>query len=128
MATLYNVNKNFFGINSFGTNFTNQSYVVTLAANSNTTLAVPLSAVVGMAPAQTTNNTFIAIFHYAVTTPIDVYVALNTAATAPSSGTFALTQSVLNPTGKVCKAGDVLNFLCVAGGNVTVEFFSTQDN
>ena len=128
MATLYNVNKNFQGINSFGTNFCNESYSATLAANTDTTLAVPKDAVIGMAPAQTTNNTFIAVFHYEQTTPVDVYVALNTAAAAPAGGSFASTASVLNPTGKVCKAGDVLHFLCVAGGNVTVEFFSTQEN
>jgi hypothetical protein len=128
MATLYQVNKNFQGINSFGTNFCSETFVSTLAANTNTTLHVPLNAVMGMAPAQTANNTFIAVFHYEKSTPVDVYVSLNAAATAPTSGTFTATTSVLNPTGKVCKSGDVLNFLCVAGGNVSVEFFSTQEN
>lgn len=128
ISTLYQVNKNFQGINSFGTNFSVQCYAVELSATTDTTIAVPLNAVVGMAPAQTTNNTFIAVFHYAVTTPFDVYVALNTTASAPSTHSFALTQSVLNPTGKVCKAGDVLHFYSPTGGNVTVEFFSTQEN
>ena len=41
MATLYNVNKNFQGINSFGTNFCDESYSATLAANTDTSLTVP---------------------------------------------------------------------------------------
>jgi hypothetical protein len=127
MATLYNVNKNFQGINSFGTNFCDESYSATLAANTDTSLTVPSNSAMGFAGAQT-NPTFLAVFHYAVTTPVDVYVALNTAAAAPAGGSFAATASVLNPTAKVVKAGDVIHFKCVAGGVVTVEFFSTQEN
>lgn len=126
MATLYNVNKNFQGINSFGSLFSSESFSATLAANTDTSLTVPLDAVIGMAPATKTNNTFLAIFHYA--SNADVFVALNTAAAAPAAGSFGATASVLNPTAKAVKGGDVIHFKCVAGCVVTVEFFSTQEN
>ena len=125
MATFYNVNKTFQGVNGYGTQFSNETYSCTLAANTNTTLTVPTDLAMGMAPA-TTKGTFIAVFHYAYGS--NVYVANNVAAAAPAGGSFAVTGSVLNPTAKTVKVGDVLNFLCVAGAVVVVEFFSTQEN
>lgn len=126
MPTLYNVNNTFKGVNSFGTQFCSTSYSSTLAANTDTSLDVPGSAVVGMAPAQQVHDTWLAVFHYAY--GANVYVALNTAAAAPVGAPFGATASVLNPSAKVVKAGDVIHFLCVAGCVVTVELFSTQAN
>lgn len=126
MATLYNVNRNFQGVNGFGSLFCSECRSCTLSANTDTTLTVPSDAVMGMAPATTTNNTFLAVFHYAAGS--DVYVALNTGASAPAGNSFAATASVLNPNAKAVKAGDVIHFKCVAGAAVTVEFFSTQEN
>jgi len=126
MPTLYNVNKTFQGINSFGTGFCLDSFSCTLSANTDTSLTVPGAAVMGMAPADQAHNTFLAVFHYA--SNADIYVALNTAAAAPAGNTFASTASVLNPTAKTVRTGDVIHFKCVAGAAVTVELFSTQEN
>ena len=126
MTTLYNIQDTFHGVNSFGTSFCDDTYSATLAANTDTAIAVPLTLSLGMAPATTSHNTYIAVFHYAPNAA--VYVANNTAAAAPVGGAFALTSSVLNPTAKKVKAGDTLHFLCVAGCVVIVEFFATQEN
>lgn len=116
----YNVSGKLKAVNGYGQKFGNNTFTCTLAANTNTTLAVPLTS--GMGAINSTDKSFwLAIFTYDPDSK--VYAANNTAATAPSSGAFASTKSVLNPQAKIVMAGDTLNFLCVAGCNMTVEFY-----
>lgn len=126
MATLYQVNKNFQGVNGFGTPFCSQIYTAALTANTDISLTVPTNAAMGMAPAQTTNNTFIVVFSYAPSAK--VWVSVNGTPAVPAAGTFGASTSELNPPAKICKAGDTIHMLCVAGADVSAAFYSTQEN
>ena len=126
MATLYNINKNLYGWNGFASPFCDTIFSSALAANTDTSIAVPLNASPGMAPAQQVNNTFLAVFSYQSGSV--VYVAKNVAAAAPAGAPFAASHSEINPPAKIVKAGDTIHMLCVAGCDVTIAFYSTQSN
>lgn len=126
MTTFYNINKTFQGVNGYGSPFCDQAFSSALAANTDTTLVVPATSAMGMAPSTNAANTFLAVFTFPPTA--EVWVANNHAATAPAGAPFGATNSVMNPKAKTVKTGDTLHFLCVAGADVSVEFFSTQAN
>jgi hypothetical protein len=124
MTTNYNVDKFVQGVNGFGSPFCTQIFTATLAANTDTAIAVPLTAAVGM-PAATRNNKFLAVFSYAKA--VDFWVANNAAAAAPAGAAFAASPSELNPPAKYCKAGDTIHCLSVAGGSMSVAFYAILD-
>lgn len=122
MAVVKNWNSNV-GIgcqNDFGAQFSNTNYSATLAANTATALTVPSGS--GIGKANDTNAKFLAIFGYAA--GVTVFVANNGTAAKPASGSFAATTSVINPACREVKAGDVLSFLSVAGGDITVALYA----
>jgi len=86
----------------------------TLVVNTNTTFTVPD---LGNASAAK-----LVIFSY--TPGVDVYVALNNAASSPSSSSFSQTNSDHLPPGWMLNTGDVINVLTdnPEGASVTVRF------
>lgn len=126
MTTTYIINKTFQGVNGFGSPFCDQTYTATLAANTDTSLIVPGTVAMGIAPATNAANTFLVVFTYKP--DAEVWVNKNGTAAVPAGAAFATPASVLNPIAKTVKTGDVLHFLCVAGTDVCVEFYSTQSN
>jgi len=126
MTTLYNVNRNAQGVNGYGTPFCTDIYSAALTANTDRAVTVPSKAAIGMASSGSVNNTFLAVFSYAPAAK--VWVALNQTAVVPAAGTFGAVGSELNPPAKSVKGGDVIHMLCVAGADVSVAFYSTQEN
>lgn len=126
MTTFYNINKVFQGVNGYGTPFCDSTYTATLAANTDTSLVVPGVIAMGIAPATNAANTFLAVFTYK--SGAEVWVNKGATAAVPAGAAFVTPASVLNPIAKTVKTGDVLHFLCVAGTDVCVEFYSTQAN
>lgn len=124
MTTQYNINADTRGVNGFGLPFCDTVYSAKLAATTNTTLIVPGTLSLGMAPASQTNR-FVAVFSYDPSA--SVFVAVNGTAAIPAGAGFAATTSELNPTAKKVKAGDTLNFFSSGTPNVTVAFYSVQE-
>ncbi len=127
-VTQYNMDKWHQGVNGFGLPFCSNVYSVTLGAASDTTVAVPLTSVMGNITA-TTNNKFMAIF--STDNAADVYVALNATAAVPVGNTFAATTSELIPRNtywaKVVQAGDVIHVISPGTPSVTVAFYAIQE-
>jgi len=127
-VTQYNMDKFHRGVNGFGLPFCTTVYSATLVANADTTVAVPLTSVMGNATA-TTYNKFMAIF--SCDNAADVFVALNGTAAAPAGGTFAASTSELIPRNtywaKVVKAGDVIHVKSPGTPSVTVAFYAIQE-
>lgn len=128
MTTNYNVDWNKKGVNGFGSEFSDQVYSTKLEANTEITLAVPLTAAVG-AIAAPQKNKFLAII--SVDSSDNVFVALNATAAVPAGATFAASKSPLIPGSTLyCKsveAGDVLHFISPGTPAVTVEFYAIQE-
>lgn len=128
--TQYNIYSYVKGVNGYGLPFSNTAFSATLAANTDTTLAVPLGAAAG-APAAVAFNKFIVQLKYSKDSggaAGDVWVSVNGTAAVPAGATFASTTSILNPTAKTVKAGDVLHFISAdTGVSVSAEFFAVQE-
>ena len=125
MTTLYNISSTINGVNGFGSPFSDTIYTATLAAATATALTVPSKAAIGMGSATSVKNTYLAVFSYAPAAK--VWVANNGTAAVPGGAAFAASTSELNPPSKKVKAGDVLSFICTAGADVSVAFYSTQE-
>lgn len=121
----YYINESLQGVNGFGSPFCPNVFTSTLAAATNTTLAVPNKTAIGMGVA-TTINTYLAVFSYAP--GAKVWVAVNATAAVPAGAAFAASSSELNPPAKTVKATDVINMICTAGADVSVAFYPTQGN
>lgn len=105
------------GYNGFGLQFSDTKYSASIAQNTDTTLTIGGSAVMGAAAA-TTYNKYIAIFSYEA--GAQVWVANNATAGVPGGATFASTSSELNPAAREVKAGDVLHFFTADASGATV--------
>lgn len=115
------------GVNGWGQPFCSQIFTANLAAATDTTLAVPLTAAVG-APAAVSFNKFLAVF--SVPAASQVWVAVNATAAVPAGAPFAAsTSELINPIAscKYCKAGDVLHFFSTAGSVISVAFYAIQE-
>ncbi len=127
-VTQYNMDKFLQGVNGFGLPFCSNVYSATLVANADTTLAVPLTSVMGNFTA-TVNNKFMAIF--SCDNAADVFVALNGTAAAPVAGTFGATTSELIPRNtywaKVVEAGDVIHVKSPGTPSMTIAFYAIQE-
>lgn len=115
----YNVSGFFRGFSDLGLPFS-KVFNATLAAATDTSLTVPVVSGMGAINSQTQPK-MLALFSYQ--SGADVWVALNTAASAPAGAAFADASSVLNPKYKVVQAGDVIHAKCTAGCSMSVEFF-----
>lgn len=104
------------GYNGFGLPFSDTNYSATITTGTATSLTVPGNSVC---------TVFLAIFSF--TPGGSVYVANNETAAIPAGGSFASTTSVLNPTARVCNAGDVLSFITAdTSDDVQVSFYGLQ--
>lgn len=126
MTTQYNVNTQVQGVNGYGTPFCDTVYTASIAAATATALTVPTTIAMGIPSATSVHNTFLAVFTYAPASK--VWVANNHTAAVPAGAAFAASNSELNPSAKKVKAGDVLSFICTAGADVSVAFYSTNEN
>lgn len=124
MTTNYVIDKNKGGVNGFGLPFSDTIYSATLVANTDTAVAVPKTAAIGM-PTATSYNKFMAVFSYS--SSANVYVALNATAAIPAGNTFAATTSELNPSAKMVKAGDIIHFISNSTPSITVAFYAIQE-
>jgi hypothetical protein len=122
MTTKFVMSRDINGYNGFGLKLTDTAYSATLLASTDTTLTVPSTIGLGQqGPA--TKAESIAII---VADPgTSVWVAVNTAASAPVGNTFASTSSQLNPGAIDVFGGDVLHLYTTGTGvNVSVRFYS----
>jgi len=123
--TLYNVDTIIQGVNGFGTQFPVHKYSATLAASTDTTLAVPDSSAIGAINATKTPR-FLAVFSYH--SGRNVWVSINATAAVPAGGTFAAVSSELNPSAKVVKATDTIHAICAtAATDVGVTFYALPE-
>lgn len=128
MTTNYNVDRNKNGVNGYLLPFCDQIFSATLAAATDTLIAVPLTAAMG-APTATTNNKFAAVI--SCDNAADVFIALNGVAAVPAGVGFAATTSELIPRNqlycKTVKAGDTIHFISPGTPSVTVAFYAIQE-
>jgi hypothetical protein len=135
MTTNYNADRTRNGVNGWSRQFSDTVYSAILGANTDTSVAVPLTAAMG-APTAYSKNKFYAIITCTptITGSNDTFVNLNAAAVkpvAPAAGpVLNLALSIMIPDDGLCmlvKSGDVLHFLSNGTPNVVVEFFAVQE-
>ncbi len=128
MATVteYNIDKFHRGVNGFGLPFCGNVFSTTLAANTEATVAVPLTSVMGNITA-TVKNKFMAI----LTCDGAVFACINATAAKPVGNTLAATTSAMVPAncpwGRVVKSGDVIHVISGGTPNLTIEFYAIQE-
>jgi hypothetical protein len=116
-SSMFNLNEDNRGQNSFGLDFAFDNFSATLVANTAESVTVPSNF-----------EYWEAIFSY-TTNGADVWVANNATAAVPAGATFASTTSQLNPIARRVKAGDVLSFITGnPSANVNVSFYAYQNN
>jgi hypothetical protein len=127
MTTIYNLDKNISGVNGFGLPACDTIYTATLVAITDTAVAVPLTAGIGL-PSQT-NNKWIAVMQYVRHTADDaVWFAKNAVAAVPAGGNFALSTSEIEPPAKYVQSGDVLHFYCAGVADISVSFYALVES
>lgn len=127
--TQYKLQKDVAGYNGFGLQFSNTKFSASLAASTDTTLAVPLGS--SMGTALNTVNKFLAVVQ--VEANASVWCALNETAAVPAGASFAATDSELiigsEYYAREVKAGDTLHFLApVADTDISVMFYAMPAN
>lgn len=124
MATPYVTRVNDNVNNGFSLQFSNSSFDTTLAANTEQTLAVPLSS--GLGAASSSKNRFVAIFK--VQDGKTVWVANNATATVAGLAFDATaSQMIISGDGRDVAAGDVLHFITAdTTAIVGVSFYSVN--
>ena len=122
MSTKFNMIRDINGFNGFGLIFTDTAYSATLTTATNTTLTVPANMGMGGNGISTISQ-WIAIFSF--TPGSSVWVSDSAAVAAvPVGASFAATNSELNPSARLVKGGDVLNFITAGTGvDVSVMFY-----
>lgn len=125
MTTLYKIQNDIAGYNGFGLPVSDTKFTASLAATTDTTLAVPNGTAMGMPLNQV--NRFLAII--SVESGGNVYFAVNAAAAVPAGATFAASTSELIVGGQYFArevlATDVLHFFtATAGTDVSVTFYA----
>lgn len=135
MTTNYNADRTRNGVNGWSRQFSDTVYSAIIAANTNSTIAVPLTAAMG-APTATTNNKFYALIDCtnAELALFDTFVSLNAAAVLPIAPAVGVilnkVHSIRLPEQGLCmlvKGGDVLNFISGGTPNVVVQFYAVQE-
>ena len=102
MATKFLMTRDINGYNGFGVPFSDTNFQVVLTSMVHRTITVPLSP-------YPEYDDWIALFSFDPGSR--VWVANNTVATVPAVGPFVLTASQLNPSGRFCEGGDVIDFV-----------------
>lgn len=121
MATPFSMSRDINGYNGFGLAFCLDKYSADLAQNTDTSLVVPTSGMLGNVANNV--NKYIAIFSYEP--GASVWVALNATAADPAGAGFAATTSELNPAARMVSAGDTLHFFTSnTSAQVGVTFYS----
>jgi hypothetical protein len=135
MTTNYNVNKSTGSVNGWSRQFSDTVFSALLAAATNSTIAVPLTAATGAITAPV-NNKFYAIINCTQSDVAldDTFVSLNAAAVLPIAPAVGVVlnsvHSIIIPPAGLCmtvKSGDVLNFISGGTPNVVVEFYAIQE-
>lgn len=132
MTTQYKLQKDVAGYNGFGLQFSDQKYSATLTINTDTTLAVPLTAARGAA-LDSVNKFLMIVDCYNATGEGEVWVANNATAAKPAGATFGAISSDLVVQNKYyareVKAGDTVHFISTAAGtDVGVIFYALPAN
>lgn len=109
--TKLNFGRDINGFNAYAPSFSNVNFSATLAATTQQSLTVPSSS-----------KSWVAVFSWSAGT--DPWVAVNTNATSPVGSTFANTNSQLNPSSRTVNAGDIINIISKAGGDVGVSLYA----
>ena len=135
MTTNYNADRTRNATNGWSRQFSDTIFSVLLAANTDSTCAVPLTSAMG-APCATSLNKFYVLINCtpAVSPTTDTYVALKTAAVKPVVAAVGVVlnavTSILIPPEGLCflvKSGDVLHFISNTANNVVVQFYAVQE-
>lgn len=135
MTTNYNADRTRNGVNGWSRQFSDTVYSAVIAANTDTSVKVPLTAAMG-APTAYSNNKFYALITCSPAESIsnDTFVNLNAAAVkpvAPAAGPILnAVTSIMIPIQGLCmlvKSGDTLHFLSNGTPNITVEFYAVQE-
>lgn len=128
MTTIYNIDSVTKGVNGFGLPFCDTTFTATLKANTDTTVAVPISSGMGM-PAANVKNKWIAVI--TSDNSSNVFYAVNAVAAVPAGVNFAASTSELLPpislVGKFCKTGDTLHFISAGTPAISVAFYAILD-
>ena len=135
MTTNYNADRSRNAVNGWTRQFSDTVFSAVIVANTNSTIAVPLTAATGAITAPV-NNKFYAIINCTPAELLthDTFVALNTAAILPIAPAVGVilnpVHSILIPECGLCmtvKSGDVLNFISAGTPNIVVEFYAIQE-
>lgn len=128
MTTTYNLDKNISGVNGFGLPCCDTIFTANIAAATDTSIAVPLTAGIGL-PSQT-NNKWIAVMQYVRGTATDgVWFAKNATAAVPNvDHAFHASTSELEPPAKYVQSGDVLHFICAGTADISVAFYALVES
>jgi hypothetical protein len=141
MAIPYRINPKTFGVNGFALPYSDQIYSVTLAANTQATIAVPKDLPMGaMGMSGSINpignaadepqgrSKWIAVFSYGTQIAGDVWVALNSNITVPASNNFAKSAAQLKPSAWDVYTGDTISAICsTANTTMSVAFYWIQE-
>jgi hypothetical protein len=122
MSTKFSMTRDINGYNGFGLVFSDQKFSASILASTNTILTVPSSAPMGGSSDSVVNNYFIALFSFQPSS--SVWVSNNNTAEIPSGSSFVSTTSELNPSARLVKSGDVINFFSSSATLVGVTFYS----
>jgi hypothetical protein len=122
----YNINSIAKGVNGFGRKppATGYIYTITLAGATVKTLTVPSTSAMGTINSALT-NVFLALFSYEPA--VEFWVAINGTAAVPAGATFAASTSELLPSAYILKAGDVIQVISTAGGDMSISFYAIPD-
>lgn len=131
MTTQYNIEAFTRGRNGFALPFCDAIYSVTLAANTEATVAVPLGAAMGNTSTYTgvtpSKNKYIAVF----SCEAGVYACINGTAAVPAGSSLAASTSELVPSnqlwGKYCQSGDVIHVVSAGTPSCTIAFYAVQE-
>lgn len=108
MTTKLNFGRDVQGYNAYAPAPSNTMYKVTIAATGNSTLTLPTNALYW-------------IVAYAYTPGAEIWVAYNTTATAPSSGTFSSSNCEMNPGARTVPSQNVTSSSTSA---TTINFYN----
>ena len=113
----YNLYSSVNGVNGFGAPICDTKVSTTLAISTEATTTVPATSDMG----STRSNQYLAVFSYEPAKK--VWVAFNATAAVPAGATLVATTSVLNPSARVVKSGDVIHMISAAAADVGIEFY-----
>jgi len=106
------------GVNGFGSFLGDTQVSSTLGAGVEATFTVPSTTSMG---GMAMDSNYMAVFSYEPAKK--VWVAVNATAAVPAGNTLVATASILNPSAKIVKAGDIIHVISAAAADVGIEFY-----